>query len=131
MSTSHVDRDLSVDRPDRDQDKAFLRADKEQRRRIKEEKEKKEFGEGRQSEHYGGDLADGTQPGLPKRKSSYREDTSADQFQGKEESLADWNASVLPFGSVEGVAPNIFILFYFLYPLTKTFEHKQVSQILF
>lgn len=82
MSTSHVDRDLGVDPPDQDQDKAFLRADKEQQRHVKEEKDRREFGEGRQSEHYGGDLADGTQPGLLRRKSSSREDNSADQFQG-------------------------------------------------
>ncbi|XP_028090187.1 paired amphipathic helix protein Sin3-like 4 isoform X2 [Camellia sinensis] len=39
---SHVDRDLSVDRPDLDHDKALLRADKEQRRRGEKEKERRE-----------------------------------------------------------------------------------------
>lgn len=83
---SYVDHDLSVDRPNRDQEKAFARADKEQRRRVKEEKERREYRDRRQPDHYGGDLDDGTQLGLQKRRSSHREDNFADQFpQGKEE----------------------------------------------
>ncbi|GFY88375.1 SIN3-like 3 [Actinidia rufa] len=39
---SHADRDLSVDRPDLDHDKAMLRADIEQRRRGEKEKERRE-----------------------------------------------------------------------------------------
>ncbi|XP_058193271.1 paired amphipathic helix protein Sin3-like 3 [Rhododendron vialii] len=60
---SHVDRDLSVERPDIDHDKALMRADKEQRRRG--EKERREDRDRRERE----------------RKSAHRvEDSVADQF---------------------------------------------------
>ncbi|KAF8399358.1 hypothetical protein HHK36_015223 [Tetracentron sinense] len=39
---SHADRDLSVDRPDPDHDKAPMKVDKEQRKRTEKEKERKE-----------------------------------------------------------------------------------------
>ncbi|XP_077222252.1 paired amphipathic helix protein Sin3-like 4 [Tasmannia lanceolata] len=39
---SHADRDLSVDRPDPEHDKALMKVDKEQRKRAEKEKERKE-----------------------------------------------------------------------------------------
>ncbi|XLS93399.1 hypothetical protein HN51_069407 [Arachis hypogaea] len=40
--TSHGDRDLSVDRPDPDNDRGLMRAEKDQRRRLEKDKERRE-----------------------------------------------------------------------------------------
>ncbi|PSR88338.1 Paired amphipathic helix protein Sin3-like [Actinidia chinensis var. chinensis] len=76
---SHADRDLSVDRPDLDHDKAMLRAEKEQRRRSEKEKERREDKD-RKDRDDGDFELDGIQCFSHKRKTTRGiEDSVADQ----------------------------------------------------
>ncbi|KAA8529502.1 hypothetical protein F0562_033699 [Nyssa sinensis] len=82
VTASLADRDISVDRPDTDHDKALMRADKEQRRRGEKEKERREDRDRRERERDDRDLEyDGMQHLSHKRKSARRiEDAVADQL---------------------------------------------------
>ncbi|XP_057481650.1 paired amphipathic helix protein Sin3-like 4 [Actinidia eriantha] len=76
---SHADRDLSVDRPDLDHDKAMLRADKEQRRHSEKEKERREDKD-RKEQDDGDFELDGIQCFSHKRKTTRGiKDSVADQ----------------------------------------------------
>uniref|UniRef100_A0A5B6ZFS1 Putative paired amphipathic helix protein Sin3-like 4 isoform X2 n=1 Tax=Davidia involucrata TaxID=16924 RepID=A0A5B6ZFS1_DAVIN len=77
-TASLADRDLSVDRPDPDHDKAVMRADKEQRRRGEKEKERREDKDRRERER---DYRDFEHDLSHKRKFARRiEDSVADQL---------------------------------------------------
>ncbi|KAA8533070.1 hypothetical protein F0562_033397 [Nyssa sinensis] len=79
---SLADRDLSVDRPDQDHDKALMRADKEQRRRGEREKERREDRDRKEPEQVDRDFEnDGIHRLSHKRKSARTfEDNVADQL---------------------------------------------------
>lgn len=99
---SHTDRDLSVDRPDPDLDRAVMRLDKEQRKRGEKEKERRDDRERRDRddrdfEHDGN--RDSSMHRYPhKRKSARRvEDSAAEQLhQGGE---GDENFGIRPISS--------------------------------
>ncbi|XP_010272120.1 PREDICTED: paired amphipathic helix protein Sin3-like 4 isoform X1 [Nelumbo nucifera] len=85
---THADRDLSVDRPDIEHDRALLKGDKEQRKRIEKEKERKEERDRRDRDRDDKDIEHDSSRDfnnmtrLPhKRKSSRRgEDSIAEQM---------------------------------------------------
>ncbi|KAJ4711205.1 Paired amphipathic helix protein Sin3-like [Melia azedarach] len=83
---SHADRDLSVDRPDPDHDRALMKSDKDQRRRGEKERERRDDRDRRERERDDRDFEndgnrDFSMQRFPhKRKSRKIEDSTAEQL---------------------------------------------------
>ena len=78
---SHADRDLSVDWPELDHDKALMKADKEQRKRGEKEKDRREDRDRKEREQDDTDFENGEMHRFPhRRRSAHRsEDSIVDQ----------------------------------------------------
>lgn len=88
-TTSHVDRDFSVDRPDPDHDNKALMRDRELRRRGEKEKERRD-----ERERERGDRDFDHDGILQKRKSGRRvEDSVTDQFYQGADSVEKFESS--------------------------------------
>lgn len=84
-TASHAERDFSVDRPDPDNDKGLMRADKEQRKRGEKEKDRREDRDRRERERDDRDYDhDGMQRFTNKRKSGHRGEDTDEFHQGAE-----------------------------------------------